>query len=109
MSNLDRLVFRTATIAISVNNFSTKKEEEVKKAQSAETVLHRGKQCSKGDIENLLNRIERQKPLEPGPDDCCGDGCNPCVFDVYERKNDIYEEKKTEYESLLLEFEDDLP
>ncbi|MGH9578623.1 MAG: oxidoreductase-like domain-containing protein [Terriglobales bacterium] len=24
-------------------------------------------------------------PREPRPEECCGQGCTPCVYDVYER------------------------
>ena len=26
----------------------------------------------------------------PDLDDCCGQGCNPCVFDVYDAKRERY-------------------
>ena len=72
-------------------------------------VLYRGKKCTKVDIEDLMKKLEKSKPKEPEPDDCCGDGCNPCVYDTYDMKMERYEDQKTEYESLLLEFEDELP
>ncbi|MDR9433170.1 MAG: oxidoreductase-like domain-containing protein [Spiribacter sp.] len=25
-------------------------------------------------------------PREPDWDECCGNGCNPCVFDLYEQR-----------------------
>jgi hypothetical protein len=43
----------------------------------------------------------------PEDEECCGQGCSPCVFDTYDEKMGRYEEQLTEYESLLLEFEDD--
>ena len=43
----------------------------------------------------------------PSDDECCGNGCSPCVFDTYETKMEKYEDLKTEYESLLLDFEED--
>jgi hypothetical protein len=46
-----------------------------------------------------------REPREPEPEECCGDGCSPCVYDTYDMKMEKYEDKKMEYESLLLEFE----
>ena len=61
--------------------------------------------CSKKDIEDLFAANERRKPREPDPDDCCGEGCNPCVFDTFDTQMERYEENKIEYEQLLEEFE----
>ncbi|KAJ8732589.1 hypothetical protein PYW07_015188 [Mythimna separata] len=27
-----------------------------------------------------------EKPVEPAKEDCCNSGCNPCIFDIYERQ-----------------------
>ena len=106
MTNVDGLVFRhTPTPAA----FSTTNQSEETKQEEAPTVLYRGKQCTKIDIEDLMKKLEKRKPKEPEPEDCCGDGCNPCVFDTYDLKMDRYEDQKTDFESLLLEFEDELP
>lgn len=38
-------------------------------------------------------------PIKPNEEDCCNSGCNPCIFDVYERKLQMYEKlKKTNVE-----------
>lgn len=29
-------------------------------------------------------------PVEPKKEDCCGSGCNPCIFDVYEKQLHLY-------------------
>ena len=63
--------------------------------------------CTKRDIEDLMSKLEARKPCEPHPDDCCGDGCNPCVYDTYDIKMERYEDQKADYEALLLEFEED--
>ncbi|XP_002731243.2 NADH-cytochrome b5 reductase-like [Saccoglossus kowalevskii] len=34
-----------------------------------------------------------EKPSEPLPSDCCGTGCVPCVFDLYEEDLKLWEEK----------------
>lgn len=31
-----------------------------------------------------------EKPIEPDKEDCCGSGCNPCIFDIYERQLILY-------------------
>eukprot|EP00347_Sterkiella_histriomuscorum_P005348 403356953 len=63
------------------------------------------KQCKIKEIEDLLKKL--REPMEPGPDDCCGSGCSPCVFDTYYDKLGIYQEKKEELESKLIEYEED--
>lgn len=30
-------------------------------------------------------------PLEPSKEDCCSSGCNPCIFDVYEKQLKLYQ------------------
>jgi hypothetical protein len=32
------------------------------------------------------------RPQEPGPDECCGQGCRMCVWDMYQEKLDRYED-----------------
>ncbi|XP_047986649.1 NADH-cytochrome b5 reductase-like [Leguminivora glycinivorella] len=32
-----------------------------------------------------------RQPIEPSKEDCCNSGCNPCVFDVYEKQLKLYE------------------
>ncbi|WP_213956412.1 MULTISPECIES: oxidoreductase-like domain-containing protein [unclassified Variovorax] len=31
-----------------------------------------------------------QAPEQPDLDACCGDGCNPCIFDLYDLAMDEY-------------------
>lgn len=38
------------------------------------------------------------KPEPPSPDECCGNGCSPCVFDIYSDAYDKYERELFEYE-----------
>ena len=33
---------------------------------------------------------------KPTPEDCCGQGCNPCVFDIYERELKLLKKKNWE-------------
>lgn len=32
-----------------------------------------------------------KRPTTPKQEDCCGSGCNPCIFDVYEKQLKLYE------------------
>ena len=32
-------------------------------------------------------------PLEPDEKDCCGSGCTPCVFDIYEKDLRIWKQE----------------
>ena len=32
-----------------------------------------------------------QPPVEPALEDCCGNGCTPCIFDLYQDAHDRYE------------------
>ena len=46
--------------------------------------------------EDLVVTKKNPKPIEPrepDPDECCGSGCMPCVFDVYSEKMDKYKEE----------------
>ncbi|MCG8324396.1 MAG: oxidoreductase-like domain-containing protein [Thiotrichales bacterium] len=33
------------------------------------------------------------RPIEPEPAECCGRGCDPCIFTYYERALKKWEEK----------------
>lgn len=41
--------------------------------------------------------MNRPKPLPPSPEDCCGQGCNPCVNDIYDAELRLWE-TETAYE-----------
>ncbi|XP_068630596.1 NADH-cytochrome b5 reductase-like [Battus philenor] len=41
------------------------------------------------------------RPSEPSKEDCCNSGCNPCIFDVYEKQLKIYEKLKEKNEISL--------
>ena len=82
-------------------------DEAALEAKEEQTVNFKGRKCTKVDIEDLLCRLKKREPREPDPDDCCGNGCEPCVFDTFDQQLDRHEDQKTEFESLLLEFEDE--
>jgi hypothetical protein len=33
-----------------------------------------------------------EPPVRPANDECCGGGCNPCIFDLYEDAFERYQE-----------------
>lgn len=32
-------------------------------------------------------------PREPHPEDCCGSGCEPCIFEIYEERLERWRER----------------
>ena len=38
------------------------------------------------DGENLDSEPGRSLPVPPLDSDCCGSGCTPCIFDIYEQE-----------------------
>ena len=50
----------------------------------------------------------KREPQEPAQEDCCGEGCDPCVFDLYYERIDKFNEKKDDIRSKILEYEEDL-
>ena len=38
-------------------------------------------------------------PVEPDPGDCCGNGCDPCIFDLYEDARQHYREALSAWRS----------
>ena len=47
------------------------------------------------EIEDLMKKLK--EPWKPRPGECCGSGCNPCVWDRYYNILEKYEDKKNEY------------
>ena len=45
---------------------------------------------SKKSSEIAISNEMPPEPEEPLPSDCCGSGCSPCVFDIYERDLEIW-------------------
>ena len=41
------------------------------------------------------------RPVEPYDGECCGSGCRPCVYDIYEEKLSKYEEEIEELMNIL--------
>ncbi|XP_047506485.1 NADH-cytochrome b5 reductase-like [Pieris napi] len=36
-------------------------------------------------------------PVEPSKEDCCNSGCNPCIYDVYEKQLKLYDKYKNSH------------
>ena len=49
-------------------------------------------------VKNDNHQIPPVKPEPPSPEECCGNGCSPCVFDIYSDAYDKYEKELCEYE-----------
>jgi hypothetical protein len=49
---------------------------------------------------NLTKKQPPVKPEAPGRDECCGDGCVRCVFNVYYDKLEKYEKDLEEFKKL---------
>ena len=43
--------------------------------------------------------IKPAPPCEPAPEDCCGTGCIPCVWDCYEEAMDDYKKAVIAWEA----------
>lgn len=42
------------------------------------------------------------RPQEPSPSQCCGGGCKPCIYDVYEKELAQWERAKAKQDKSLL-------
>ncbi|KAM4722917.1 NADH-cytochrome b5 reductase-like [Rhinophrynus dorsalis] len=42
------------------------------------------------------------RPVEPSPAQCCGSGCSPCIYDMYQAKLALWEEAKERGDPRLL-------
>ncbi|KAH0618589.1 hypothetical protein JD844_017945 [Phrynosoma platyrhinos] len=42
------------------------------------------------------------KPIEPLPSQCCGSGCKPCIYDIYQKELKQWEEAKAKKDRSLL-------
>lgn len=48
------------------------------------------------------------KPEKPSDTDCCGSGCIPCVFDIYEQEIKIWERECSRLRNKAVPGEDDM-
>ncbi|XP_042319204.1 NADH-cytochrome b5 reductase-like isoform X2 [Sceloporus undulatus] len=42
------------------------------------------------------------KPIEPLPSQCCGSGCKPCIYDIYQKELEQWKEAKARKDRSLL-------
>jgi len=47
-----------------------------------------------------------EPPMEVDPDDCCGSGCQRCVYEIYNVELENYESALEKYEEEMERFED---
>lgn len=40
-----------------------------------------------------------QPPEQPGDDECCRSGCDPCIFDLYHQELQRYREQLVQWEA----------
>ena len=59
--------------------------EDVTITESVET--------KEGPLEDASMRVLPDKPEEPLQSDCCGEGCTPCVFDIYDQELKRWEQE----------------
>uniref|UniRef100_A0A069DSX9 NADH-cytochrome b5 reductase n=1 Tax=Panstrongylus megistus TaxID=65343 RepID=A0A069DSX9_9HEMI len=46
------------------------------------------------DLIKRMSLYELNKPEEPSQEDCCQNGCNPCVFDIYKNQLKLWEQNR---------------
>jgi hypothetical protein len=58
-------------------------------------IQYQKKQVLPPEFENYKPQMDKlpDKPEYPKPNECCGSGCIPCVYDIYEDYNDKFIEK----------------
>ncbi|KAL4484972.1 hypothetical protein ABPG74_020149 [Tetrahymena malaccensis] len=83
--------------------FSIEKHIQSLKALNEQLRIQHLKKIHESEANLSKNNIKTippkpQKPEEPDQDDCCGSGCQVCVFDRYYQKLEEYEEKLMEWE-----------
>lgn len=63
----------------------------------SETVPSNDARKTHGNLpcDNMPEALLHRKPKEPGSDDCCGNGCSLCVFDIYEQELAIWKRECT--------------
>mmetsp|Transcript_58842 Transcript_58842/g.67041 ORF Transcript_58842/g.67041 Transcript_58842/m.67041 type:complete len:117 (-) Transcript_58842:154-504(-) len=63
------------SFANSLESFDNYEKIKLKKQKTIWQVLEHRKK--------LKGAAKPRPPLEPDPDDCCGFGCHPCIYDMY--------------------------
>lgn len=64
------------------------------------------RRCGAAVLQAMSGREEEEwqalKPREPSPSQCCGGGCQPCVYDVYEKELERWERARAARDKNLL-------
>jgi len=47
---------------------------------------------------SIDNDPEPQPPIAPSPSECCGSGCDPCIFDFYSDELQEYRLKHAQWQ-----------
>ena len=68
-------------------------------------VDYKGLPYSKSDMQELISRHDKRRPREPDDSECCGDGCDPCVWDTYDLRFEKFKDQRNELEALLALFD----
>jgi len=66
--------------------------------QLAHPARARDKMASMSETEREPDPMP-QPPPEPDLDACCGNGCDPCIFDLYDLEKDRYRQALREWEA----------
>ena len=43
---------------------------------------------------NNFDSNDNGRPMSPKQEDCCGQGCSPCIFDIYQKLLQEWQDKK---------------
>ena len=52
--------------------------------------------------------MQRPCPIPPLPEDCCGQGCKPCVNDIYEEELKLWEKETSDNSDAIDQIQDDI-
>lgn len=77
-------------------------KRHVRARPGAEAVHAHAEGCARrvGSAVCACSRLYRPKePKEPGPGECCGDGCARCVLDVYDERMERWRTRLERYEA----------
>lgn len=98
---MSQIIWKDLYKTFKVKNFfqsdrKINEEDLLKNDKNENTKLEKNKNSR--PIEKKLPPI---KPIEPAYDECCGQGCLRCVFDIYYEKLEKYEQEMEEYKKRM--------